>query len=133
MKKKLYYVMPFIAVPLLMISCELLDNAELLQMSPYIMGMILVLISALFGYFSPSKKNIDYLITLIVPLSLFCFMLVGGFFSMDLGTRFHLYIAIDVAFQPMALILYFVMAIITLVSSLKFFKILNIRTASKFQ
>ena len=131
MKKKLYYVMPFIIVPLLILSCELLEDTELLKMNPYIFGAFLVLSSAIFGFFSPSNKSVDYLITLIMPLSLFCSMFVGGFLSKsDLETRFHLHIAVDVAFQPIALIFYFAMAIITFITSLKFFKNLKIRSAS---
>ena len=128
MKKKLYYVMPFIVVPLIMLSCELLDNTERLKITPYISGGVLVLSSGVFGLLSPSNKSADYFITLIMPISLFCFMFVGGFLSKsDLETRFHIHIAVDVAFQPIALILYFAMAIITLVASLKCFRSLKNR------
>ena len=130
MKKKLYYVLPFIVVPTLMLFCELLDNIELLKMSPYIMGSFLILASVVFGFLSPSDRSVDCLITLVMPLSLFCFMFVGGFLSKcDLETQFHLSIAINVSFQPIALLLYVAMAITTFVASLKFFRNIKIRTA----
>ncbi len=119
-KRTAYYALPFIVVPLLMLFCEVLDNTELLTMSPYIMGASLVLASAAFGFLSPSDRIVDCLISLIMPLSLFCFMFVAGFFSKsDLETRFHLSEAVDVALQPIALLLYVAMAMITLVASLK--------------
>ena len=128
MKKRLYYMIPFIVTPILMLSCELLDNMELLKMSPYVLGLFLAISSAIFGFLSPSDKTADYLITLIMPLSLFCFMFVAGFLSKsDLETRFHIDTALDAAFQPIALILYAAMAIITLVASLKFFRNLKNR------
>ena len=131
MKKKLYYVIPFIVVPTLMLFCELLDNAELLKMNPYILGGVLALSSAVFGFLSPSNKSMDYLLTLIMPLSFFCTMFVGGFISKsDLGSRFHIYRAVDVAVQPIALILYFAMAIIVSVASLKYFRNLKNRAKS---
>ena len=131
MKKKLYYVIPFIVVPTLMLFCELLDNAELLKMNPYILGGVLALSSAVFGFLSPSNKSMDYLLALIMPLSFFCTMFVGGFISKsDLGSRFHIYKAVDAAFQPIALILYFAMAITVSVASLKYFRNLKNRAKS---
>ena len=131
MKRKLYYLMPFIVVPILMMLFEVLDNAELLKMNPYISGGVLALSSAVFGFLSPSKKSVDYLLALIMPLSLFCFMFVVGFLDKDdMGGRFHIYKAVDAAFQPIVLILYFAMAIITLVASLKCFRTLKNRATS---
>ena len=130
MKKKLYYVLPFIVVPAIMLFCELLDNTELLKMNPYILGALLVLSSALFGFFSPSDRSVDYLITLVMPLSLFGFMFVAGFLSKsDLETRFHLSEAVGTSFQPISLFFYAVMAIIAFVASLKLFRRPKIRTA----
>ena len=123
MKKKLYYALPFIVVPAVMLLCELLVNLELLNMSFYLLAALLLLSSALFGFFSPSKRSVDAWITLAMPLSLFCFMFVLGFLSKDdLETRFHLYLAVHASLQPFALFLYAVMAITALVFSLKFFR-----------
>ena len=131
MKKKLYYVIPFIVVPILMLLCEIFDNAELLNMNTYVLCGVLALSSAVFGFLSPSNKSMDYLLTLIMPLSLFCTMFVCGFLSKsDLGSRFHIYRAVDVAVQPIALILYFAMAIIASVASLKYFRNLKNRVKS---
>jgi hypothetical protein len=120
MKKKLYYSMPFIIIPLLMLTCEWLDNSDILNMSPYILGAVLLIASVAFGFFSPADGKFDYLITVLTPLSLFCFMFVCGFLSKsDMETRFHLHIAVDAAFQPVALVLYFLMEAITFLVSFK--------------
>ena len=131
MKKKLYYLLPFIVVPMLMLFCELLDNIGLLKMNPYVIGIFLLLASAVFGFLSSSDKSCDCLITLVMPLSLFCFMFVVGLLSeSDMETRFHLHIAADTAFQPITLIIYLAMAITTFVVSLKFFRNLKVRTTN---
>ncbi|MBQ7330654.1 MAG: hypothetical protein IJW94_02535 [Oscillospiraceae bacterium] len=123
MKKKLYYAIPFIAVPLLLLLCELLDNVKQLQMSPYILGALLLLFSLAIGFFSATHRTFDYLLTAIVPLSLFCSMFVAGFLDKsDLETRFHLYKAVNAAFQPIVLQLYFLMAIVTFLASFKSFR-----------
>ena len=123
MKKKLYYVIPFVAVPLLLLLCELLNNAKLLQMSPYILGTLLLLFSLAMGFFSTTHRTFDYLLTAIMPISLFCCMFIAGFLDKsDLETRFHLYKAVNAAFQPIALQLYFLMAIATFLASFKSFR-----------
>ena len=120
MKKKLYYVTPLVIIPLLMLACEWLDNAEFLRMSPYILGAVLFIASAAVGFFSPTERTFDCLITALTPLSLFFFMFLSGFLSKsDLETRFHLHEAIDTAFQPAALLLYLLMAAIAFLGSFK--------------
>ncbi len=132
MKKKLYYVTPFVAVPLLLLLCEALDNMNLLPMSPYILSAILLIFSGAMAFFSPSSKTFDYLLTLIMPLSLFLCMFVVGFLGeSDLGTRFHLYKAVDAAFQPIALLLYFLMAIVAFLTSFKHFRDIKKRISNR--
>ncbi len=126
MKKKLYYVIPFVIVPLLLILCDVIDNMNLLQMSPLILSVVLLLYSAVCGLFSPTHRTFDYLLTVIVPLSLFCSMFIVGFLDKsDLETRFHLYKAVNAAIQPIALQLYFSMSIVTFLTSYKTFRIAN--------
>ena len=132
MKKKLYYVIPFVAVPLLLSLCELLDNRNLLQMSPYILSALLLLFSVTMGFFSITHRTFDYLLTAIMPLSLFCCMFVAGFLDKsDLKTRFHLYKAVNAAFQPIALQLYFLMAIVTFLASFKSFRNIKNRISNR--
>lgn len=126
MKKKLYYAIPFVAVPLLLLLCEVLDNMNLLQMSPYILGAVLLLFSVAMGFFSTTHRTFDYLLTAIMPFTLFCCMFVVGFLDKsDLESRFHLYKAVNAAFQPIALQLYFLMAIATFLASFKRFRVIK--------
>lgn len=56
----------------------------------------------------------------VMPFSLFALMFIIGFIDKsDLETRFHLYKAMKAVFQPIALQLYFLMAVTTCVASFK--------------
>lgn len=130
MKKSLYYVIPFVAVPILLLLCDVLHNKKLFQMNPYILSAVLLLFSVAMGFFSTTNKTFDYLLTVIMPISLFCFMFVGGFLSSsDVYNRFNLYKAVKTAFQPIVLQLYFLIAITTFLASFKRFR--NIKNLFK--
>lgn len=132
MKQKLYYAIPFAVVPLLLLLCEVLDSTKLLQMSPYILGAVLLLFSGAMGFFSTTHRTFDYLLAAIMPISLFCCMFVCGFLDKsDLETRFHLYRAVNAAFQPVALQLYFLMAIVTFLASFKSFRNIKNRISNR--
>ena len=132
MKKSLYYVIPFVAVPILLLLCDVLGNKKLLPMNPYIMSAVLLLFSVAMGFFSTTNKTFDYLLTAIMPMSLFCFMFVGGFLDKcDLECRFHLYKAVKTAFQPIALQLYFLMAIVAFLTSFKHFRDIKKRISNR--
>lgn len=126
MKKKLYYITPFVVVPLSLLLCELLDNTNLLPMSAYMLGAVLLTFSVIVGFLSPARRIFDYWITAMMPLSLFCCMFVGGFLDKDdLEARFHFHEAINAALQPVALVLYVLMATATFLASFRYFR--NVR------
>lgn len=130
MKNKLYYVIPFVAVPLLLLICDELDNTELFPMTPCTITSLLLIFSVVVGFSSTTHRMFDYLLVAIMPLSLFCFMFVGGFLSLsEVYNRFNLYKAVKTAFQPIALQLYFLMAITTFLASFKRFR--NIKKSFK--
>ena len=118
MKKTVYYVTPFVIVPVLMLLLEFLDD-NLLRMSPYVLGGLLFLASAVIGNLTPTHKSFDCIMTAIMPLSLFCLMFVVGLVDGDPGPAFDLQKAFEVAFAPMALVLYFIMAITTFFASFR--------------
>lgn len=122
-KRGLYYGAPFLLVPGVLLLCEWLDDAGIVKMSPYILGIVLVLLSAAAGWFSPAVGRFDAAVTAVMPLSLFVCMWIGGFLDRgDLGSRFHLYRALAVAFQPIALVLYALMALAALGASAAHFR-----------
>ena len=107
----------------MLLLCEFLDDSNVLQMSPYILSAVVLVFSAIIGFFSATPRTFDYLLTAIMPLSLFCTMFVVGFLDKtDLETRFYLYKAVKTACQPIALQLYFLMAVVTFVASFKGFR-----------
>ena len=98
MKSKLYYSLHFIIVFSSMWLFELLDDMQIIEMSPYVLGSWLVILSAVFGFFSHSEKSFDYLMTAIMPISLFFVMLTAGFLAEDdMGVRFNFDKAVKIA------------------------------------
>ena len=127
--KKLYYYIPFILVPSALLICEFLHNKGLIKLNSYIMGIILFLISAIMGNYTPTNKRIDYLISAIMPLSLFIFMFVIGFLDeTETYSRFDLGIAVKVSTQPFVLLMCFGMAFTTFVLSFKPFRLIHRKT-----
>lgn len=128
MKKKLYYAIPFIAIPAILLLLELFDNSEIFKMSPYVIAACLMVACAVFGFFSSSERFSDYLLTLILPLSLFCFIFILGFLDEnDIGVRFSLGRAVQASFQPFYLLMYACMAAVTFLTSIKAFRNLKKR------
>ena len=120
MKRYLYYIIPFIFVPVLMLIFQYLDDSNIVNLSPYILIIVLTLISVFAGISSPTHKIFNYIITIITPLSFFGFMFIIGFLDKgDLETRFHLDRALKAVSQPWCLIAYCVMALTTFLASFK--------------
>lgn len=116
--------MPFIIVPCAMWLSGYLDKTNLIKMTPYLFFAILGIVCLIMGNLTPTKRKFDLIMTAIMPLSFFCTMFVGGFLDKsDLETSFHLYRAVEVAFQPLALTAYLMMAVLALGASFKAFRI----------
>ena len=83
LKKTLYYLSPFIIVPVWGLLIDLIDQWGL-SIIPYVYIGGLLLLSTLIGGFTPAKEKVDLRITFFVPLSFFLTMFIGCFF--DTGT-----------------------------------------------
>ncbi len=119
MRKFFYYAIPFVLIPVMLLIGEYIDNAIKIPIFPYFIIMPISL-SFIVGIISFTQNKFDYIMAVIMPLSLFCVMFVGGFFDKsDLGTIFHLDRAFKTALQPICLIEYCCMAITTFLSSHK--------------
>ena len=68
MKKIAYYFSPFVSFTILFLLATLFSGAEILEA---IVFASLFLFAIVLGIISPSKAKFDYLITIIVPVSLF--------------------------------------------------------------
>ncbi len=126
MRKTIYYVCPFIIVPCSCFIWDFLDKWDLLEINLYVVLATLLLISAIIGNFTPTHRRFDYIMTAIMPLSFFITMFILGFIDeTDLGGRFYMYRAFEVAFQPLALMIYFMMGLTTFFASYKSFRIIR--------
>lgn len=123
MKKKLYYIAPFIVIPLSVMIYDLLNSIGILEASHFGLIAMCLIISAVIGFLSSTRKTFDYLMTAIVPFSMFCFAFLLGFLEKsDLETRFHLSQAVSIAFPPDFLRIYLLMIIVTFLASFKYFR-----------
>ena len=118
MKKTFYYLSPFIIFPIWVLLSELLlDDLWGIPAVSYIFIGGLLVLSALIGGFSPSKKKMDLRITFWVPLSFFLTVFVYAFFDtgtcsgeprLDLGEAFVISIRFWFIYVLMALITFLV-------------------------
>lgn len=117
MKKVVYYSSPFITFPILFFLLEILDDSRILRLSPLIMFAVVLVAAAIISNLSPSDRPFDLIITIIIPLSLICTMLIAGFLDKDdMETRFHIDRALEAAFQP----LYLQLCLISLLTAFLF-------------
>lgn len=126
MKKFFYYASPFIMIPSILLIGEYIDNLINIPLLLYLLYFIIipVFLSCIMGILSPTHYKFDYIITGIMPMSLFCLMFIGGFLDKsDLGSRFHLDRAFKTALQPTCLIVYCCMATSAFISSYNKFRI----------
>ena len=127
MKKTIYYISPFIIIPLLMFISDFLDNKDLIQMSFNISVVLLVVTSLIIGNITPTNKKFDYIMTVIMPFAFFCSMFVIGFLDKsDLETRFHFDRAFRAVFVGLKTKTYLVMAITTFLASFKPIRIVGV-------
>ncbi len=124
MIKKIYYILPFIIVPLLVLLYVCLSYVfylvNMTEIFPYMLVAILALASAAIGNLSPTRRIFDYIMTIIMPIAFFCFIFLYGYWLKDdLEIRFNLYKAVDAVSQPVCLISYRVMALTTFLASFK--------------
>lgn len=127
MKKSVYYITPFIIVPILSMLLAFLDNRALIKESTHILCVLLLFTSIIIGNITPTRKNFDYIMTVIMPLSFFCLMFIVGFLDKcDLETRFHFDRAFKAISQPLSVKMYFMMGIITFLASFKPIRVVRI-------
>lgn len=129
MKKHFYYAAPFFLTPVVMLLCDLLHQVDIIQMTWWRCLILLTILSFLVGMFSQSPHKFDYILIIIMPLSLFCCMFVLGFlYESDVTSRFDLINGFKTAFQPIAFLFYGSMAMVAFLSSFR-----KIRIGSKLR
>ena len=134
MKNFLYYIMPFIVTPALMMVCSVFNRWELLNLSIFLLCAVSIIASAVFGFFSPTNKKFDYLMTFIMPLSFFFSMYIEGLFSRgEMNLWYNIDCARLLAYQPVAMLSYPLMAIVTFIASYKGFRKFKDRIIKKIK
>ena len=122
MKKIIYYFSPFVINPIIFLTAALLESAEILKpIVPYFMFGALFLFAAVIGIISPSKAKFDYLITIIVPVSVFFALFIALFFDegCDGTPQLSLSHALNIEYYRAWLPMVLVMTVIAFVFSFK--------------
>ena len=122
MKKTAYYTSPFVVIPVIFLIVSVLESAEILKpIAPYIMFGALFLFAVVIGIISPSRAKFDFLITIIVPVSVFFALFISLFFDegCDGTPQFSLSHALNVEYYSSWLPIAIVMTAITFVFSFK--------------
>ena len=121
MKKRLYYVMPFVVLAIITQLSSYMDRIDLINMNRYIWMAQLLIVSIVRGNITPTNKKFDYLMTFVVPLSYFCICFMLGFLDRgEFGTpAFSVNDGFETAFQSFFVIRYCVMAVVTFLASFK--------------
>ena len=118
MKKIAYYISPFVIFTLLFLLATLLDSTEILE---FIAFASLFLFTAVLGIISPSRAKFDYLITIIVPVSVFFALFISLIFDdgCDGMPQFSLSHALNIEYYRSWLPIALVVTVITFVFSFK--------------
>ena len=122
MKKAAYYTSPFVVVPIIFLIVSLIESAEILKtIVPYFMFVALFLFAVVIGILSPLKAKFDYIMTAIVPLSVFFALFISLLFDdgCDGMPQFSLSHALNIEYYRSWLPIALVMMGITVVFSFK--------------
>ena len=122
MKKAVYYVSPFVIIPIIFLITTLLESVEMLNLiAPYFVFASLFLFAVLIGTISQAKSKFDYIITAFIPLSVFLALFVALLFDegYDGSSRFSLSHALNIEYYRIWLPIAIIMMVVTFVFSFK--------------
>ena len=118
MKKIAYYISPFVIFTILFLLATLFSGAEILEA---IVFASLFLFAIVLGIISPSRARFDYLITIIIPVSVFFALFISLFFDegCDGTPQLSLNHALNIEYYRSWLPMALVMTVIAFVFSFK--------------
>ena len=122
MKKVIYYFSPFIIVPFLFLIFTLLEDTAFLEaIVPYVLFAAVFIFAFVIGVFSSSKTKFDYIMTVIVPISVLVCLFIFLFFDegCDGGPQLSLHHALNMEYYKVWLPIALIMMVITFISSFK--------------
>lgn len=77
----MHYFSPIVVTPMIFLTATLLENTETLEpVVPFVLFPALLLLAVVVGVLSPLKTKFDYIMTAIVPISVFFSLFIGLFF-----------------------------------------------------
>ena len=130
MKKIIYYIVPFVVFPLLVLLINFLDSIEMQSNIWQALTLVLFfLFAALMGTLSPTKKKFDYLMTLLIPAAFLCTLFVSLYFDegCDGLPQLSLHHALNMHYYRVWLPYVAVMTGITFITSFKPIRVSNMR------
>lgn len=123
MKKTIYYLAPFVIVPIIFLLVGWLDNTDIINstLSVVMVYVAFYLFPALMGSLSTTNKKFDYIMTAVIPLSFFFALFIGLFFDegCDGTSQLSLSHALNIEYYKLWLPNTVIMAIIAFVASFK--------------
>ncbi|MBR7183981.1 MAG: hypothetical protein IKD37_00085 [Clostridia bacterium] len=124
MKKTLYYLSPFVSLPLATLLFTFAVDLLGKQYAGIAYPLVLCAVACLTARFSPSRHFFDGWIALLVPLALFVLMFAAGFFDQgETYSRFDFRHACKVALQTRGLVIYALLAAVSGLSSARRWRI----------
>ena len=122
MKKAVYYISPFVIIPIIFLITSILESVEIFKpIAPHFAFTTLFLFAVIIGAISQSKAKFDYIITAIVPLSVFYALFISLLFDEGCnGTpQFSLHHALNIEYYRSWLPIALIMMVIAFVFSFK--------------
>ena len=127
MKKVIYYASPFILFPIIFGAFTLLDEIDIINSNilAVFLFVIFFVTTAFLGNLSITEKKIDYLMTVIVPISFLLTVFVALFFDKgcDGTAQLSIHHALNIEYYKIWLPIVAVMTVITFVASFKSIRI----------
>ena len=120
MKKTMRYFSPLVITPIIFLIATLLENAEASEpIVPFVLFPALLLLAVAVGILSPLKTRFDYIMTALVPISVFFSLFICLFFDEGCGGTAQLSFnhALNIEYYRSWLPMTLVMTIITFVFS----------------
>ena len=122
MKKTMRYFSPIVVTPMIFLIATLLENTEASKpIVPFVLFPALLLLAVAVGILSPLKTRFDYVMTAIVPISVFFSLFICLFFDegCDGTAQLSLNHALNIEYYRSWLPIALVMMILTFVFSFR--------------
>ena len=129
MKKRakwLYYLVPFVLLPAFLQASDYMGDYLIREVALAIVWGMLFLIPVAMGFFSPTKRAFDWVLLILIPISMYWAIIIEGYFDRAYCER-YIFNAKRRADDPRMLLIYVGMALIAFFASYRRFRFRNLR------